>query len=86
MPPTRSRGEAGISTQTSAALTLGRGCRPLASVALPRAAAPRQPGATALAFPTPAQPRNGRTGVSAGWRAQGRGPGAEVRPPRWSGS
>lgn len=42
--PTRSRGAAGEATQTSAALTSGRGCRPRSSpLALPLAAASGRP-------------------------------------------
>lgn len=50
---------------------------------LPQAAARRRPGATTLAFPTPAQLRNAQDwGSLPGERAQDRSSAADVRPPR----
>jgi len=60
---------------------------PSPRLSLPQAAARRRPGATARAFPTPAQLRNAQDwGSLPGERAQGRSPGAEVLPPRSAAS
>lgn len=89
MPPARSRGAAGGPTQTSAALTSGRGCRPFASPlsrtggcsAATRSRGARIPRARAAAKCA------GLGGPSVpGERAPGGRAGAEVRPPRSAAS
>ena len=88
MPATRSRGAAGKPTQTSAALTSGRGCRPLASPLSPTgscSAATRSHRAL-IPHAGAAAKCAGLGGLSPASAPGAGSAGAEVRPPRSAAS